>query len=104
MNPPFRARLAVMAKRLAKCAEEYEASARSARPGCRRARWAVLAAAGIYGDIARKSRRGEHAWDHRVVVGKASKLGWVLRAYVQARGKPGASVKRDGLWTRPVAG
>jgi phytoene synthase len=106
MKPPYRARLAIMAKRLADSAEAYEASARigAARLPFR-ARWAVLAAAGIYGDIARTVRaRGEHAWDHRVVVGKAAKLGWVTRAYVQARGKAGASVKRDGLWTRPVAG
>jgi phytoene synthase len=106
MKPPYRARLAIMSKRLADSAEAYEASARIGATRLPfRARWAVLAAAGIYGDIARTVRaRGEHAWDHRVVVGKASKLGWVLRAYVQARGKPGASVKRDGLWTRPVAG
>jgi len=104
MKPPYRARLAVMAKRLADSAEAYEASARigAARLPFR-ARWAVLAAAGIYGDIARTVRaRGEHGWDHRVVIGKGAKLGWVLRAYVQARGGSRATVNRDGLWTRPV--
>lgn len=102
MKPPYRARLAVMAKRLADSAEAYEASARiGAAKLPFRARWAVLAAAGIYGDIARTVRaRGEHAWDHRVVVGKAAKLGWVARTYAQAHGRPGASVARDGLWTR----
>jgi len=102
MKPPYRARLAVMAKRLADSAEAYEASARiGAGKLPFRARWAVLAAAGIYGDIARTVRaRSEQAWDHRVVVGKATKLGWVARAFVQAHGRPGASVTRDGLWTR----
>jgi len=105
MKPHYRPRLAVMAKRLADSAEAYEASARigAARLPFR-ARWAVLAAAGIYGDIARTVRaRGEHAWDHRVVVGNAAKLGWVARAYVQTHGRPGASVTRDGLWTRPLS-
>jgi hypothetical protein len=35
-----------------------------------RSAWAVLAAAGIYGDIARKvAALGEHAWDHRLKTG-----------------------------------
>ena len=66
-----------------------------------RARWAVLAAAGIYGDIAREVKaRGVHAWDRRVHTGTAAKLGWVATALGQALGKPGAAVGREGLWTR----
>src|SRR3546814_8705731 len=46
-----------------------------------RSRWAVLAAAGIYGDIAREvRRRGDHAWDHRAVSSFVAKLGWIARA------------------------
>lgn len=86
MKPHNRKRLAVMAKWLAEMAEDYEASARvGARALPFRSRWAVLAAAGIYGDIAREVRaRGERAWDHRVVVGKGAKLGWVMKAFAQA--------------------
>ena len=67
-----------------------------------RARWAVLAAAGIYGDIAREvAVRGAHAWDHRVTTSKRAKLGWVAKAAVGAR-RPVADVPRDPLlWTRP---
>ncbi len=106
MHPAYRKRLAVIAKWLAEFVEMYEASARigAARlPG--RSRWAVLAAAGIYGDIAREVRaRGEHAWDHRVKVGLGAKLRHVARAGVDAL-RP-AQHERDArrrldLWTRP---
>lgn len=104
MKPPFRARLAVLATRLARCAERYEASARvgaAALPA--RSAWAVLAAAGIYGDIAREvAARGTAAWDTRVVTGRADKLRWIARAGAQAaRRAKVADVPRDGLWTRP---
>ncbi|GAA0736284.1 phytoene/squalene synthase family protein [Sphingomonas japonica] len=105
MKPHFRPRLTVLARRLAAMAEEYETSARvgTARLPFRSA-WAVLAAAGIYGDIAREvAKRGDHAWDHRVSTSKLAKLSWIARAWVQARArKKGAAVARpDHLWTRP---
>jgi len=89
---------------LATRAEGYEASARigaAALPF--RSAWAVLAAAGIYGDIAREvAARGERAWDHRVVIGKAAKLGWVARALAQARNRGTVTGTRPAeLWTRP---
>lgn len=76
----------VAQQRLAEMAAEYEASARiGARRLQFRSRWAVLAAAGIYGDIAREvARRGSGALERRVVIGKAAKLGWVVRALAQA--------------------
>jgi phytoene synthase len=105
MKPPFRKRLAVLAQRLATIAGRYEASARvGARALPFRSAWAVLAAAGIYGDIARAvAARGEHAWDHRVVTSKAAKLGWVAKAGVQALrpGHDGALSRPADLWTRP---
>lgn len=105
MKPPYRDRLAIMAARLADGAERHEASARTGAARLPfRARWAVLAAAGIYGDIARKVRiRGNRAWDRRAVVGKGAKLGWVMRALVQACAAPRPATKRDGLWSRPPA-
>jgi phytoene synthase len=104
MKPPFRHRLAVMAGRLADMAARYEASARTGAARLPfRARWAVLAAAGIYGDIARQVKAsGEHGWDHRAVVSTGRKLGWVVRAFIAAL-RPVPVVSREGLWTRPLA-
>jgi 15-cis-phytoene synthase len=77
---------AQIAQRLAAMAEGYEASARiGAKALPFRARWAVLAAAGIYGDIARKvARRGDRAWDTRVYTSRAAKVGWVARSFFGA--------------------
>ncbi len=100
MKPPFRDRLVILAHRLCDGAELYEASARvgAARLPFR-SRWAVLAAAGIYGDIAREVRaRGAHAWDHRIFTSKASKAAWVARALTQAL-RPAPPISREMLWT-----
>ncbi|HCB74960.1 MAG TPA: phytoene synthase, partial [Sphingomonas bacterium] len=61
MKPPFRSRLTVLARRLATRAALHEESARGGTPALSlRSAWAVLAAAGIYGDIAREvARRGD---------------------------------------------
>ncbi|HZH06108.1 MAG TPA: squalene/phytoene synthase family protein, partial [Lautropia sp.] len=74
-------------RRLAGMVEHYEASARvGARKLPFRSRWAVLAAAGIYGDIARQvARLGPRAWDRRVVVPRSTKLKWVSRSWAEAR-------------------
>ena len=82
LKPFVRPRLAVLARRLATMAARYEASARvgAARLPFR-ARWAVLAAANIYGAIAREAaRRGNHAWDYRIVIGRWAKLGLAIKA------------------------
>lgn len=105
MKPFLRKRVAVLAKRLADRSARYEESARigaAALPF--RAAWAVLAAAGIYGDIAREvARRGEHAWDHRVTTSKAAKIGWLARSFGQAliRQRIRRSPRSALLWTRP---
>ena len=93
MKPAYRPRIAVLAKRLCAMVEEYEASARvgAARLPFR-SRWAVLAAANIYGEIAREvARRREHAWDRRVVIPRARKLALVARALGQARRQDAAA-------------
>ncbi len=106
MKPPFRQRLAVLAGRLARGAEDYAASARVGTPklGFRSA-WAVLAATGIYGAIAEKvAERGEHAWDHRVSTSGFEKLRWIARAWWQAlrrRDLYPAAPRDPDLWTRP---
>lgn len=101
MRPHYRSRVADMAWWLADMAEDYEASARvGASKLPFRSRWAVLAAAGIYGDIAREvAKRGSAAWNHRVVTTKAQKAAWVAKAWAQAvRNRPEAFDRAD-LWT-----
>jgi 15-cis-phytoene synthase len=103
MRPHNRKKLALMARWLADEAGQYEASARigAARLPFR-ARWAVLSAAGIYGDIARKVRAaGVHAWDQRLFTSKREKLRWVWRAYWLALRNDPVPMGRDGLWSRP---
>ena len=107
MTRDARPPLTILGRRLAERAAAYEDSARhgtGALPP--RAAWAVLAAAGIYGDIAREvARRGGGAWDDRVVTQKAEKLAWVAKAGVQAIGRarrwPRATPRPSSLWTRP---
>ena len=105
MRPHFRSRLADMAWWLANMVGDYEASARvGAKKLPFRSRWAVLSAAGIYGDIARKvDALDQAAWDHRVVTTRAEKLGWVTHALRQATINRPKPFGRDTLWTRPKA-
>jgi phytoene synthase len=105
MGLVHRDRLAALGRRLAERAAHYEASARhGARALPFRSAWAVLAAAGIYGDIAREvAARGARAWDERVFTSKAAKLGWVAKAFGQATARKrlwDGEGSREGLWTR----
>ena len=104
MKPPYRDRLVVLAKRLADRAAAFEESARAGATALPfRSAWAVLAAAGIYGGIARAVvRRGGQAWDRRVATTKAEKLGWIARALWQAaRRGEWRDPPRADLWRRP---
>jgi 15-cis-phytoene synthase len=102
LRPHNRRKLALIGRWLADEAGQYEASARvgaSRLPF--RARWAVLSAAGIYGDIARKVRAaGEHAWDQRIYTSRREKLRWVARAFWLAVRNAPPAASRDGLWSR----
>jgi phytoene synthase len=106
MHPAWRHRIAVIAKWLAEFVEMYEASARIGATRLPfRSRWAVLSAAGIYGDIARKVHAaGDHAWDHRVTTTRGEKLTRMAQAAWLSL-IPGAAsddaMARKGLWTRP---
>jgi 15-cis-phytoene synthase len=103
MRPHNRKKLALIGRWMADEAGQYETSARvgAARLSFR-ARWAVLSAAGIYGEIARKVRAaGEQAWDRRLYTSKGEKLRWVWRAFWQAWQNRPPQMSRDGLWTRP---
>ncbi len=103
LKPQYRPRIAVLARRLTTLAGRYEKSARSGAAALPfRSAWAVLAAAGIYGDIGREvARRGERAWDRRVVTSKAAKLGWVAKAGWQAARGAARETPRAELWARP---
>jgi 15-cis-phytoene synthase len=105
MRPFYRSRVADMAWWLADMAEDYEASARVGAVKLPfRSRWAVLAAAGIYGDIAREvARLGADAWHHRVFTTKAQKARWVAKAFGQALVNRPAPFPRDDLWTLGTA-
>ena len=86
MKPEFRAALVALVGRLLDLADAHEAAARWAANGLRfRQRWAVLAAANIYGAIGRKVRElGPHAWDHRVHLGFFAKLKMLWQAFGEA--------------------
>ncbi|OYU03379.1 MAG: phytoene synthase [Sphingomonadaceae bacterium PASS1] len=102
MKPHNRKKLALMGRWLADEAEQYEASARvgAARLPLR-ARWAVLSAAGIYGEIARKVRAADsHAWDERIFTSRPEKFRWVRKAFVDAVANNPRAMDRDALWTR----
>ena len=103
-KPYNRAALARVVARLVDEAERYQASARYGTPVLPlRAAWAVLAAAGIYGDIGRRVRViGDQAWHHRTTVSTTAKLLWVMRSSVDAlrRSRWRAAPPRDALWTK----
>ena len=106
LAPEHRAALGVLGVRLARLAAGYEASARHGTPALSfRSAWAVLAAADIYGAIARGvAALGPRAWDGRVTTSSAAKLAMIGKAYFAARRRAQAyppSPRDRSLWTRP---
>ena len=90
MKPHHRQEVVTLVNRLLDIADRHEAVARygAARLHFRH-RWAVLAAANIYGAIGREvRRRGAAAWDHRVQTTRFEKLGHIRRAFFEALRKP----------------
>lgn len=95
MKPHYRPALTRIIARMCKTAEIHECSARIGASRLKpRQRWAILSAAGIYGEIAREvARRGDHAWDHRAVVSNGRKLGFVAKAaWAAVRPVPRSSI------------
>lgn len=86
LDLPHRPALVGMVQRMGEMAAAYEASAKVGAGRLPfRCRWAVLAAAGIYGGIARGvMRAGDAAWDARVTTSTWAKLGYVAKAGWQA--------------------
>jgi len=105
MKPHYRRPLTALVHRMCTMAKAYEASARigAGRLGFRQ-RWAVLAAAGIYGDIARAvDAAGERAWDHRIHTSAARKLWHVGHALWEAAMPPPRGSARPPLGRRQLA-
>ncbi len=109
-KPQNRFVLASLMPRMIALMEKHEAAARlgAARLSFR-SRWAVLAAANIYGEIGRKVlNRGQLAWDRRVVVSAPEKAWHVLRAFGQAVVNRPKGPEEPIIWSRhdfrPVAG
>jgi phytoene synthase len=101
MKPAYREQLVALVARLLDLAERHEAAARigAARLGFRQ-RWAVLAAAEIYGAIGRQVRaRGAAAWDHRVHTSALTKARGVSRAFFAAMRSPEEPAEWP-RWTR----
>ena len=106
MATAHRPALTQLVARLTDGAAAYEESARFGTPALPlRSAWAVLAAAAIYGGIGREvARRGEHAWDSRVITSRRQKLGWMTSAYAQSVRRTARypdSPRDPALWTRP---
>lgn len=101
-DPAHRVAVAGLARRLVVLAAGYRASARiGARRLPYRSRLAVLAADAIYGAIGeRVMALGPRAWDQRVRIGAAAKLGLIAAAAWRSLGGGGTSC-RSGLWIRP---
>jgi phytoene synthase len=103
MAPANRPALTRLARRLTDRAAAFEASARSGTAALSfRSAWAVLAAAGIYGAIGREvARSGGSAWDRRVSTSAAAKLGFILRAAVDALCRHHLPTAPAPGWRRP---
>ncbi len=106
MKPHARSALAGIGAQLADMASQYEASARHGTPALPfRSAWAVMAAAGIYGDIARTvAKKGAHAWDSRIFTSGRDKLWWVWKGYwltLNRRSTYQPIARPQGLWMRP---
>lgn len=105
MKPAFRPALTRIVARICAIARAHEASARiGAERLAPRQRWAILTAAGIYGEIALQvEQRGDHAWDHRATVPTLHKLGWIVKGGRQAihpAPRDCAEAANARVWTR----
>ena len=86
LKPANRGRLVALVGRICSLAEAYEESARAGIARLPfRSRWAVLAAAGIYGRIGRRvAALGANAWDQRVAVPRREKAAILVSAFGEA--------------------
>ncbi len=104
-KPHYRTRLTPLIAQACALARGYEQSSRvGAMRLPFRQRWAILAAANIYGGIGREVERlGAHAWDHRVRTSRWQKLGFLAQAWREAYGGQALEHLRPGLSRRELA-
>ena len=108
--PEHRFRLASLMPRMIALMEKHEEAAKLGTRRLRfRQRWAVLAAARIYGAIGRKVlARGQLAWDSRTRVTGPEKAWHILAAFFEAAWNRPRGPREPILWSRhdfrPVAG
>jgi phytoene synthase len=104
-KPHYRAGLVRIVARACDLARGYEASARVGAARLRfRQRWAILAAANIYGAIGRQVvAQGGRAWDHRVRTTKGQKLRLVAAAGWEALRAAPAPARAPGPSRRELA-
>jgi phytoene synthase len=108
--PENRFRLASLMPRLIALMEKHEEASKLGAKKLRfRQRWAVLAAANIYGAIGRKVlNRGQLAWDKRTRVSGLEKSWHITSAFFEALWNRPAQPREPILWSRhdfrPVAG
>lgn len=102
-KPHYRVALVPLVARACALAREYAASGKAGAAHLTfRQRWAVLAAANIYGEIAREvESRGANAWDHRVHTSGMRRLDLLIEAWNEARRGP-APVPRPALSRREL--
>lgn len=89
MKPHHRQELSDIARRLVVLSRQHR---QAALAGVKhlgfRQRWAIHAAARIYGEIAEEvERRGPNAWDRRIVIGRPRKAGHGFGAFFDALSK-----------------
>lgn len=96
--------LAAVAARLVGLADQHELEARKGVPMLPfRSRWAVLAAARIYGEIGRRvAALGPAAWDKRVVIRRRVKLRFLLSSFVETLRTGGGERQSYPERTEPV--
>lgn len=101
MKPHYRRALVPLVHRMCEMERAYEASARiGAGRLTFRQRWAVMAAAGIYGDIARAvDAAGKDAWNHRIATSGLAKLWHVAHGLWEAITPPPRTSQRPA-WSR----
>ena len=105
MKPHYRRALVPLVHRMCELEKAYEASARIGAGRLNfRQRWAVMAAAGIYGEIARAvDKAGAHAWDHRLSTSGLAKLWHVAHGLWEAMTPPPRSQLQPEWQRRQLA-
>ena len=102
LKPPYRGKLVTLVERLLEISARHEAAARFGAARLRfRQRWAVLAAANLYGAMAREVRTlGKEAWYHRIRPSAMARVALAASAFREALRTP----EQPAEWPRHTRG